>query len=231
MRTPSLLRPWLAILLVLASAPALATDADWVPDTTAPVKIEKPMPPHWLALGLGATVRDATYGVLQVEYSQDPRWSVGATVSVGWRDDDVRRLQAGVVSGQAEVRQFTVGLEGAWYAYGTFDRGVKLGLFGLSLSMPVIRTPPAGSSSTATWYPVGDGLALGPMAGGRYTLPLSESLPFALTGDLVAGVGFAAVTAWQHPADGDLPKRADGMATVDAWFVQPYVRANVGIAF
>jgi hypothetical protein len=227
----SLLQRVVVLVLCLSTTAAWATDADWVPDTTAPVKLEKPMPPHWLALGLGATVRDTTYGVLQLEYAQDPRWSVGATLSVGWRNDDVRRLQAGVVSGLAEVRQYTVGLEGAWYAYGTFDRGVKLGLFGVSLAMPVIRTPPAGSSTTATWYPVGDGFALGPMAGGRYTLQLSESLPFALTGDLVAGVGFAAVTAWQHPADADLSKRADGLNTVDAWFVQPYVRAAVGVAF
>ena len=225
------MRCLLVAVLVATASPAWATDADWIPETTKPADTGPVLTPHWLAVGLGANVRDTIYGALHIEYAQDRRWSVGALVTLGWRDDDVRRLQSGVVSEQANVRQWTLGLEGAWYALGDFDRGAKVGLFGLSLAEPKISTPPANSSPTATWYPVGDGFALGPYVGGRYTLPLSASLPFALTADAVAGVGFASVSTWKYPKDASLPQRGDGMDVVNSWFVQPYLRANVGVAF
>lgn len=221
----------LVAVLVAIASPAWASDADWLPETTKPAEVRAPLTPHWLAVGLGANVRDTTYGALHLEWALDRRMSVGALFTLGWRQDDVRRLQSGVVAETADVRQWTLGLEGAWYVLGDFDRGAKVGLFGLSLAEPKVSTPPANSSPTAIWYPVGDGFALGPYVGGRYTLPLPGDLPFALTGDVAAGVGFAAVSTWKYPKDAGLAQRGDGMEVVDTWFVQPYLRANVGVAF
>ncbi len=127
------MRCLLVAVLVASASPAWATDADWIPETTKPADTGPVLTPHWLAVGLGANVRDTTYGALHIEYAQDRRWSVGALVTLGWRDDDVRRLQSGVVSEQANVRQWTLGLEGAWYALGDFDRGAKVGLLTMAL--------------------------------------------------------------------------------------------------